>query len=1002
MKHLYRLGSFSRMSEARLAWGARLQNGSRDKNEKGNKMKRFFTFTILLGFLLSFTGTTYSAQIQKGKHNAQGVSRGHHGPDKLNTKSELSFSVKKAYSVNGFKPNKVNPKPLSVSILDPTFNTTGTVRAFISGGNSSDDKAHSVAIQSDGKMVVAGYSEDNSGNYAFAVARYNAAGSLDSTFGTNGSTRTFISGGNSNDDEAYSLAIQSDGKIVVAGYSCDGSHDAFAVARYDATGSLDSTFGTNGSTRTFISGGNSTYDLAYSVAIQSDGKIVAAGYSYDGSGYAFAVARYNATGSLDPTFNTTGTVRTFISGGNSDDDEAHSVAIQSDGKIVAAGYSYDGSGGAFAVVRYNTNGSLDNTFGTNGSTRTFISGGNSNDDEAYSLAIQSDGKIVAAGYSYDGSGYAFAVARYNADGSRDSTLFGSNGSTRSFISGGNSTYDLAYSVAIQSDGKIVAAGYCYDGSAYAFAVARYLSENPAYAETALATGISTSAATLQGTVYPKDVNTTVRFLYGTSSGVYTDSVAASPSTVNGTAKTSVSAALSGLAAGTTYYYRVSGASSTPVNYFASDEMNFGTFTTGNNALKFDGVDDYVDIPNNSALNPATFTYEFWARVDGGSGSYRAPLSSRYWDYTYMYGAHFYAQDNNMWALWWGSGAASTQWATLQGDSVIIGQWTHLAATYDGTTMRFYINGVLQGDSVCAFGVNTVTPLRFGAVADGLALFFNGELDEVRVWNVVRSQAEIQSTMNTTLTGAETGLVGYWQFNEAGTTTSAEDHLGLYSGTLHNFSFDGLSDGWVANSDLPLPVEATDFVAKSDIGSVTLSWKTGSEIDNAGFNVLRQDPGMTSFSLISSYSSNAALKGLGTSTSGRSYNFTDSKVKSGATYSYKVQSVGTEGTTKDVSTLTGITVGVPKTYALYQNYPNPFNPTTTIRFDLKQQSTVTMEIYNVLGQRVSSKDYGTMDAGRYNESVDMGGVASGVYYYRIVARGTNGEKFTAIKKLMLMK
>ncbi len=209
------------------------------------------------------------------------------------------------------------------------------------------------------------------------------------------------------------------------------------------------------------------------------------------------------------------------------------------------------------------------------------------------------------------------------------------------------------------------------------------------------------------------------------------------------------------------------------------------------------------------------------------------------------------------------------------------------------------------------------------------------------------------------------------------------------------------------SDNSLAVGAISLAAKADVDAVDLSWLTKSEIDNAGFNVLRENapqtgqPQTTSFRIISSYTSNDSLRGLGTSSIGRAYDFVDNQVIPGSTYTYKVQSVSTNGTTKDLNTVS-VTVGVPKTYALYQNYPNPFNPSTTIRFDLKEQSTVTLEIYNVLGQRVLEKNYGTVNAGRFNEVVNMDRFASSVYYYRINVVGNDGQKFVSVKKLVLVK
>ncbi len=215
------------------------------------------------------------------------------------------------------------------------------------------------------------------------------------------------------------------------------------------------------------------------------------------------------------------------------------------------------------------------------------------------------------------------------------------------------------------------------------------------------------------------------------------------------------------------------------------------------------------------------------------------------------------------------------------------------------------------------------------------------------------------------------------------------------------------------SDIALPVQATSFKAVATYSNVTLSWQTQSEFNNAGFNVLRQDPGTTSpqagastFRLISSYTSNRNLRGMGTSTTGRSYAFADATVRSGLTYQYKIQSVSTDGTTRDLSTLSA-TIDVPKNYALYQNYPNPFNPSTTIRFDLKQTSTVTLAVYNVLGQKVLEENYGTMNAGSYVKSMNMNRYSSGVYFYRIDAIGNSlsggdGQQFVSIKKLVLMK
>jgi len=169
--------------------------------------------------------------------------------------------------------------------LDETFGTGGIVTTLI--GNSST--ALSVAIQSDEKIVMGGYSDiaDIGSNYDFAIVRYDTSGTLDGTFGTEGIVTTPIGSG---DDFAYTVAIQSDGKIVVSGPYDSGNNNDFALVRYRTDGTLDETFGTGGVVTTPIGSGD---DVTYSVAIQSDWKIVLGGYSDNISHSNFALARYN-------------------------------------------------------------------------------------------------------------------------------------------------------------------------------------------------------------------------------------------------------------------------------------------------------------------------------------------------------------------------------------------------------------------------------------------------------------------------------------------------------------------------------------------------------------------------------------------------------------------------------------------------------------------------------------------------------------------------------------
>ncbi len=324
--------------------------------------------------------------------------------------------------------------------LDRTFSGDGRVTTdFGDNFNRIHNRAHAVAVQPDGKIVAAGYAAND-----FALTRYNANGTLDTSFGAGGKVRTAFGGG---EDRANAMTIQSDGKIVVAGYAniAGGNGRDFAVARYNANGALDTSFSGDGKVTTHIHDGN---DKANAVAIDSNGKIVVAGSSLN----IISVVRYNADGTLDTGFSSDGKLTTQI-GGSTSVDLANAVAVQSDNKIVVAGISNSDP----ALVRYNNDGSLDTTFGSGGKVTTSRSTFSTSTQrvEFNSIVIQSDGKIVAAGDEFAGSDQDFALARYHANGTLD-TSFGSGGTV---VTDFGNTEDFAHSVALQANGKILVAGF---------------------------------------------------------------------------------------------------------------------------------------------------------------------------------------------------------------------------------------------------------------------------------------------------------------------------------------------------------------------------------------------------------------------------------------------------------------------------------------------------------------------------------------------------------------
>ena len=336
-----------------------------------------------------------------------------------------------------------SPAQAAPGDLDPTFGVGGKVTTDFGGG----ELAFAVAVQPDGKIVTAGGSDCCVG--AFRLARHNPDGTLDIAFGNGGKVTTTFRGS----DSASALALQPDGKIVVAGST--GGIFAFALARYLPDGSLDATFGSGGKVTT-------NFGLAFALAIQPDGKIVVAGGTDN-----FLLARYNPDGSLDPTFGAGGKVITDFGG----DDSAFALAFQADGKIVVAGKSevFTGIvGGDFALARYNSDGSLDATFGNGGKVTTdFI---NHSVDGAFAVALQPDGKIVVGGATTPipiVAPPAFALGRYLPNGSLDAT-FGNSGKVITSFGGPlcNSKTCLSdgvRSLVLQPGGKIVAAGRFFTG-----------------------------------------------------------------------------------------------------------------------------------------------------------------------------------------------------------------------------------------------------------------------------------------------------------------------------------------------------------------------------------------------------------------------------------------------------------------------------------------------------------------------------------------------------------
>jgi uncharacterized delta-60 repeat protein len=975
-----------------------------------------YAVTILFAVSIAFAQPGKTPPLRLGNLD----SRAHSGSEQF--PNGLSQSVDKHRRGIAALPS------LSVFTSDSTFATNGSREVGVQGGSGTLDAITGLAVQSDGKIVAAGYSKIVN-YYAFAVARFNTNGTLDATFGSSGSKSVYIPGGSSTNDQAKAVAIQpSDGKIVAAGYSKNGSLYTFALARFKTNGTLDSTFGTNGGVRVYISGGGGSDDEAYCIGIQSDGKIVAAGLTYVSSSTYIAVARFKTNGAPDSTFGTNGSAKfaygqvfglavqsdgkivlgaqgfnaavigrlktngtadstfgtttpgwtnTTSIGPVSDFIGLGAIALQSDGKIVAGGYS---SGSEFVVARYNALGTVDASFGQSGAAQTFISGGNQSGDEGYAMTLQSDGNIVVAGYSSDASGnHAFAAARWSTGGVLQ-------GSIRTSVSGGDGANDAAQAIAVDSSGRIVLGGFSeYNSSNYhkAFGIARYNCPNSKVL-TLCPAAVAETTATLSGEVLAGSPNSVVQFLYGNTSGAYTDSVTASTSPVNSSSTVYESGSLNSLTMGSTYYCCI--AASNAYTYLRGKEVCFATSAAeAGYALSFSPPSSTYAI-HSPVITTITdnLTMEAWVKWNGGTGSSQDilyngdPASSGY-------GLYFDLASGSMGILCGGI-------TFMHSDSVFaVGSWVHLAAVRQSGTWSWYINGVSQ--PISGGGTAPATPgVDFTVGGYKTHEYFNGVIDEVRISDTIRYFESFSPVHQAFASDPHT--IALYHFDEGAGTTAYDASGNANHLTLVN------SPAWVT-SDAPLPITLASFTGSVQPGpSVQIVWSTVSETNSYSFTIQRKAASSTIWTTVS-----PSIQGAGTTLEQHNYSWTDLNVPAG-TYQYRLEEQDRTGQLTYSSTITIIVSGVtgvkndaaPRIFQLNQNYPDPFNPTTAIKFSVDRLEHATVRVYSMLGQEVATLFDGMAEPGHYYRfNFDGSQIGSGMYFYRIMT-----ESHSAVKKMILMK
>jgi uncharacterized delta-60 repeat protein len=326
--------------------------------------------------------------------------------------------------------------------IDSSFGSDGYVTFNISG--STYEYKTSLALQGD-KIIQSG--QCFSGGSKFCLVRYKADGSLDTSFNSPLGYRIYDIPSSSN-DIALALAIQTNGYILQGGICQIGSNYNFCLTRYNPNDDgIDFSFIPNIIPQ--------DYHLALALALQGN-KILQGGYCKNTGATEprrFCVMRYNSDGSIDNGFGSGGYVLYDIPFSNYDD--ANSLILQSDGKIIQGGTCYIFTN-KFCIVRYNADGSVDSTFGTNG--YMFFDIPLPLNEQARAIALQTNGKILQGGTCDISGTYQFCIVRYNVDGSIDST-FGTNGYFIYQVPGTTSN-TLGRSIVIQSDGKILLGGTC--------------------------------------------------------------------------------------------------------------------------------------------------------------------------------------------------------------------------------------------------------------------------------------------------------------------------------------------------------------------------------------------------------------------------------------------------------------------------------------------------------------------------------------------------------------
>jgi hypothetical protein len=407
----------------------------------------------------------------------------------------------------------------------------------------------------------------------------------------------------------------------------------------------------------------------------------------------------------------------------------------------------------------------------------------------------------------------------------------------------------------------------------------------------------------------------------------------------------------------------------------------------NNALDFDGTNDYVEIFYNPAYTPNIFSVQINVKVNSNNGLPQAIFNDGGISGGGYNGFALYVMPDDKFYIFYGNGGPS--FLTLAGPAISYGTWTNIAGTYDGTTLRLYVNGTFFSSVVTPITVNPSLPIRLGAGnSEGSpTYFFGGQLDEMSMWKLTLSPAQVAYNATHILAGNEGNLVAYYNFNEGignGNNTAPPVNTlfdvtsNSLDGSLNNFALNGTSSNWVTSS-LVLPVSLVNFSGTKKAGYNSLQWSTASEQNSSYFEVQRSTNG-TDFSSI------AKVNAAGNSSLVTNYQYNDDQISaSSPVYYYRLKMVDIDGSAKYSSI---IFIKNDISGGLSTVYPNPARNQITI--NVADQSLINTQ---VLMSDITGKVLQRISLNQTSTQVDITNYVKGVYILKFI----NGSSIKFVKE-----